>query len=132
MKKIWCCDDRLNPPECSGEPVVTTLVRFFVCVRGCGCNGHPAFPAPSIFLGGTFVHHSGALRAAGSAAAVRDFDLASRATLHPTNRSKSLLAPMVNRVLTSPYLWWFDPLPQPLPDRVIGCFESAGVLNSWP
>src|SRR5438270_5691972 len=20
-----------------GEPVVTTLVRFFVCVRGCGC-----------------------------------------------------------------------------------------------
>jgi hypothetical protein len=24
------------------------------------------------------------------------------------NRSKSTLAPMVNRVLTSPYLWWFD------------------------
>jgi hypothetical protein len=24
---------------------------------------------------------------------------------------KSTLAPMVNRVLTSPYLWWFDPLP---------------------
>src|SRR5437660_9485365 len=49
MKKIWCCDDRLNPPECFGEPVVTTLVRFFVCVRGCGCNEHLAFPAPSIF-----------------------------------------------------------------------------------
>jgi hypothetical protein len=24
------------------------------------------------------------------------------------NAVKSLLAPMVNRVLTSPYLWWFD------------------------
>src|SRR5207237_9484316 len=23
--------------NCFGEPVVTTLVRFFVCVRGCGC-----------------------------------------------------------------------------------------------
>jgi hypothetical protein len=23
-------------------------------------------------------------------------------------RPKSSLAPMVNRVLTSPYLWWFD------------------------
>ena len=38
-------------PDCFGEPVVTTLVRFFVCVRGCGCNEHPAFPAPSLFLG---------------------------------------------------------------------------------
>src|SRR5438132_3331624 len=34
-----------------GEPVATTLVRFFVCVRGCGCGEHPAFPAPSIFRG---------------------------------------------------------------------------------
>src|ERR1039458_4604287 len=25
--------------------------------------------------------------------------------------AKSTLAPMVNRVLTSPYLWWFDPFP---------------------
>ena len=38
-------------PECFGEPVVTTLVRFFCCVRGCGCIEHPAFPAPSLFLG---------------------------------------------------------------------------------
>ena len=36
---------------CFGVPVVTTLVRFFCCVRGCGCIVHPAFPAPSIFLG---------------------------------------------------------------------------------
>jgi hypothetical protein len=21
------------------------------CTRGCGCNGHPAFPTPSVFLG---------------------------------------------------------------------------------
>jgi hypothetical protein len=32
----------------SGEPVVTMLVWFFIPTRGCGCNGHPAFPAPSI------------------------------------------------------------------------------------
>ena len=32
---------------CFGVPVVTTLVRFFCCVRGCGCIVHPAFPAPS-------------------------------------------------------------------------------------
>jgi hypothetical protein len=36
-----------------------------------------------------------------------------RWVFHLTNRSKSPLAPMVNRVLTSPYLWWFDPLPHP-------------------
>ncbi len=35
----------------SGEPVVTTLVCFFICTRGCGCSGHPAFPAPSSFRG---------------------------------------------------------------------------------
>src|SRR6266566_5797365 len=34
-------------PDYSGEPVVTTLVCFFHCIRGCGCIGHPAFPAPS-------------------------------------------------------------------------------------
>ena len=36
----------------SGEPVVTTLVcLLFICMRGCGCTWHPAFPAPSIYLG---------------------------------------------------------------------------------
>ena len=30
-----------------GEPVVTMLVwLFFSAARGCGCIGHPAFPAP--------------------------------------------------------------------------------------
>jgi hypothetical protein len=39
--------------ECRVIPVdlaVTTLVCFvFFRTRGCGCNGHPAFPAPSVF-----------------------------------------------------------------------------------
>src|ERR1700716_2494355 len=38
-------------PECSGEPVVITLVCFLLCTRGCGCTGHPAFPAPSVIEG---------------------------------------------------------------------------------
>ena len=33
------------------------------CTRGCGCNGHPAFPTPS--LGGRFINASGALRGEG-------------------------------------------------------------------
>jgi len=49
---------RLNP---SG-PVVTTLVRFLFRARGCGCNGHPAFPAPSIFLRDKLTHDSDVLR----------------------------------------------------------------------
>jgi hypothetical protein len=41
--------------ECFGVPVVTTLVwLFFIPTRGCGCNGHPAFPAPSVFRGTLF------------------------------------------------------------------------------
>src|SRR6266704_4160113 len=37
-----------------GEPVVTTLVCFVLFrTRGCGCIGHPAFPAPSDFFGRT-------------------------------------------------------------------------------
>ena len=31
------------------------------CTRGCGCNGHPAFPAPSV-LGRRFFHNLGASR----------------------------------------------------------------------
>src|SRR6478752_4052398 len=31
----------------SAEPVVTMLVCFFICIRGCRCSWHPAFPAPS-------------------------------------------------------------------------------------
>jgi hypothetical protein len=46
-------------PGRSGVTVVTTLVRFFCCARGCGCIGHPAFPAPSDFKGERFMHSSG-------------------------------------------------------------------------
>jgi hypothetical protein len=43
-------------------PVVTTLVvLFYFRTRGCGCSGHPAFPAPSAFRGTRFLHNSGAL-----------------------------------------------------------------------
>jgi hypothetical protein len=45
----------------SGEPVVTNS-RVFYTTRGCGCGGHPAFPAPSDFRGTMFVHSSGAPR----------------------------------------------------------------------
>jgi hypothetical protein len=41
-------------------------VCFLHYTRGCGCNGHPAFPAPSIFRGTKFMHDPGAFRAAGS------------------------------------------------------------------
>jgi hypothetical protein len=37
-------EGRMNPPL----PVATTLVCFFNCTRGCGCGGHPVFPAPSL------------------------------------------------------------------------------------
>src|SRR5258708_38559847 len=38
-------------PGNSGVTVVTTLVCLFFYTRGCGCIGHPAFPAPSVILG---------------------------------------------------------------------------------
>jgi hypothetical protein len=34
-------------PGQPGEPMATTLVCFLFRTRGCGCSGHPAFPAPS-------------------------------------------------------------------------------------
>src|SRR6202048_3117882 len=48
-------------PDDTGEPVVTT-VCFLPLHTGCGCIGHPAFPAPSIFQGERFLHNSGASR----------------------------------------------------------------------
>jgi hypothetical protein len=33
--------------DVSGEPVVTNSCAFYFCTRGCGCIGHPVFPAPS-------------------------------------------------------------------------------------
>src|ERR1700676_4879937 len=38
-------------PGNPGGPAVTTLVCFFICTRGCGCIGRPAFPTPSFFFG---------------------------------------------------------------------------------
>ena len=36
------------------------------CIRGCGCNWRPAFPAPSALRGTTSMHHPDANRAAGT------------------------------------------------------------------
>jgi hypothetical protein len=46
-------------PGDSGATVVTNACAFYHCARGYGCNGHPAFPAPS--WGDRFLHNSGAL-----------------------------------------------------------------------
>jgi hypothetical protein len=35
---------------------------FFYTTRGCGCGGHPAFPAPSDFQGERIKHRSGVSR----------------------------------------------------------------------
>ncbi len=70
----------------SGVTVVTTLVCFsFFRTRGCGCIGHPAFPAPSVFLGELFcktrAHRAAGLRTHTYAIARNDFSaLAQRAT----------------------------------------------------
>jgi hypothetical protein len=55
---------RAGMPGDSGVLVVTR-VRFTntKCTRDRGCNGHPAFPTPS--LGGRFINGSGALRSEG-------------------------------------------------------------------
>src|SRR5205809_299436 len=53
-------------PGYSGVPVVTMLVCFVLFrTRGCGCIGHPAFPAPSDFSGRTDLAKPRAPRAAG-------------------------------------------------------------------
>src|ERR1700736_756026 len=44
-------ESRLIP----SEPVVTISYAFSFCMRGYGCGGHPAFPAPSNFRG-TKIH----------------------------------------------------------------------------
>jgi hypothetical protein len=38
-------------PGVSGVTVVTMLVCFLFCIRGCGRIARPAFPAPSDFQG---------------------------------------------------------------------------------
>jgi len=47
---------------CSGATVVTNAACFLHYTRGCGCSGHPAFPAPSVFRANGSMHRSGVLR----------------------------------------------------------------------
>jgi hypothetical protein len=51
---------RAGMPGDPGATVVTCLRAFYFCTQGCGCNGHPAFPTPSV-LGEGFMQDSGAL-----------------------------------------------------------------------
>jgi len=51
-------------PGRSGVTVVTTLVCFFHCTRGCGCIGHPATLRPLISEDRTFLSKTRAKRAA--------------------------------------------------------------------
>src|SRR5258708_1201704 len=53
-------------PGVSGVTVVTTLVCFFICMRGCGRIERPAFPAPSVIPGRMVFAKPRAHRAAGS------------------------------------------------------------------
>src|ERR1700686_5246441 len=53
-------------PGCSGEPRGDyARVLCFFRTRGCGCNGHPAFPTPSVVRGGGFLGTTRARRVAG-------------------------------------------------------------------
>jgi hypothetical protein len=38
------------------------VLKLSICTRGYGCIERPAFPTPSIFQGGRFLHNSGASR----------------------------------------------------------------------
>jgi hypothetical protein len=50
-------------PDCSGEPVVTMLVCFYFCTRGCGCGRASGFPCALCFEKGlVFLHNPGASR----------------------------------------------------------------------
>jgi hypothetical protein len=62
---------------CSGATVVTNACAFYHTTRGCGCNGHPAFPTPSVFRGVIFGHTPGAVRVAGMRGRVSSCVLAS-------------------------------------------------------
>ncbi len=78
-------------PGDPGATVVTNACAFYHCARGCGCIGHPAFPAPFLgsrrsllgvaprpsFRGGSSMHNSGALR--GEKIEVRHIVIASEA-----------------------------------------------------
>jgi hypothetical protein len=49
-------------PDQFGEPAVTNSCAFYFRTRGCGCIGHPAFPAPSVYRGTVFWQSSGVSR----------------------------------------------------------------------
>src|SRR6266446_2586902 len=54
---------RAGMPGDSGVLVVTRVLSANTkCTRGRGCNGHPAFPTPSVFGGTKFMHNPGASR----------------------------------------------------------------------
>jgi hypothetical protein len=54
---------RAGMPGDPGATVVTNACVLLLYTRGCGCDGHPAFPAP--FTGERYMHNSGAISAAG-------------------------------------------------------------------
>ena len=64
-------------PGVSGVTVVTTLVRFFCCARGCGRIVRPAFPAPSVLREANELAKLGRNRAAG----MRSLDVIARSDL---------------------------------------------------
>jgi hypothetical protein len=46
--EISCNTIACGNAGCPGATVVTNACAFYLCARGCGCIGYPAFPAPSI------------------------------------------------------------------------------------
>jgi hypothetical protein len=62
--RLLKCNDL--PASAATPPVGHTRVLPTHCTRGCGCGGHPAFPAPSVFLGERFLHNSGETRREGA------------------------------------------------------------------
>jgi hypothetical protein len=54
---------RAGMPGDPGATVVTNACVLLLYTRGCGCDGHPAFPAP--FTGERYMYNSGAISAAG-------------------------------------------------------------------
>ena len=61
-------------PDRFGEPVVTYSCATLHRTRGCGCVGHPAFPAPSLLSRDVVPAKLGRYRAAGMRSRVIDPD----------------------------------------------------------
>jgi hypothetical protein len=72
---------RAGMPGDPGATVVTNACALLPYTRGCGCNGHPAFPTPFDFWGERYTHNSGASRRENAKMHVRAPDAAQRATL---------------------------------------------------